>query len=74
MIDNVKNILNCCRYCGCKFQQDIRKKIVENKEFVICEFCGIEINIDSIDTQERFVKDPDEKTSNHKDDIKKNKK
>jgi len=74
MIENVENSSNSCKYCGCKFKQDIIEKIVENKELVICEFCGIEINIDILDTQEGLVKDPHKKISNHKDDIKKNKK
>ena len=74
MIENANDSPNSCKYCGCKFQQNIIEKIVENKELVICEFCGIEINIDRIDTQEEFSKDSNEKTSNLKDNIKINKK
>ncbi len=74
MIENAEDSPNFCKYCGCKFQQNVIEKIIENKELVICEFCGIEINIDRIDTQERFGKDSNEKTSNLKDDIKINKK
>ncbi len=73
MIENDENSSNYCKYCGCKFQQDTIQRLIGNKELVICEFCGIEINIDNVDTQEGFVKDQHEKTLILKEDIKKKK-
>ncbi len=54
MIENSKNPSNCCKFCGWEFPQDIVHQILELKELVVCEFCGIEINISSINLQERF--------------------
>ncbi len=73
MFENGKSPSNCCKYCGGEFQQDILRRILENKESIICEFCGIEIKFDDIDTQEEFNKNIHKKTSNLKDNIKKNK-
>jgi len=43
---------NFCKFCGWEFGQEFTQKIIENKESVICEFCGRVFNIDSIASQE----------------------
>ena len=48
MIENAEDSSNSCKYCGCRFQPDVNEKILENNEIVICEFCGIEINVSPI--------------------------
>ena len=56
MIENSKNPLNCCKFCGWEFRHDIFQQIINNKEPIVCEFCGIEINISSFSIQERLSK------------------
>ncbi|TET56702.1 MAG: hypothetical protein E3J52_11445 [Promethearchaeota archaeon] len=74
MIENQKSLSNSCKYCGWEFQNDIIQKIIEEQESVVCEFCGIEINISSIRPRERIIKENYEKTSNSKDKVEKKKK
>jgi len=74
MIENQKSPSNSCKYCGWEFQNDIIQKIIEQQESVVCEFCGIEINISSINPQEGIIKENYERTSNSKDIVEKKKK
>ncbi|MFW9972957.1 MAG: hypothetical protein ACFFDF_22420, partial [Candidatus Odinarchaeota archaeon] len=52
MIENSKNPLNCCKFCGWELHQEIVQKIIDNNQSVICEFCGIELNISNINMQD----------------------
>ena len=74
MIENSKSSSNCCKFCGWEFQHDIIQKITENKEPVVCEFCGIEITIASLNTRERFNKEKYERNINSKENSDKKKK
>ena len=53
MIENSKNSSNCCKFCGWEFRPDILQRISDNKGPVLCEFCGIEITVSSINIQEK---------------------
>ncbi|MFX0024500.1 MAG: hypothetical protein ACFE9S_19455 [Candidatus Hermodarchaeota archaeon] len=54
MIENNESPSNYCRYCGWKFNRDIIQRIKENRQTVVCEICGIELNNSSITLSERL--------------------
>ena len=67
MIEKSKNPSNCCKFCGWEFHQEIIQRIIENKEPVVCEFCGIIINVSNISPQEGFYEEKFEISSNSKE-------
>ncbi len=64
MIENSKSPSNCCKFCGWEFHQDVIERILENNESVLCEFCGIELNISNVNTKEGFNKAENGKIGN----------
>ena len=73
MIGNSKNPSNCCKFCGWEFHQDIIQRIIESKQPAVCEFCGIEINISSVNISEGYNKEKFVRIANSDNDIKKKK-
>jgi len=62
MINNNKNPSNCCKFCGWEFHQDILQRIIDNTQPVLCEFCGIELNISNVNVKTEVSKAKNEKT------------
>jgi hypothetical protein len=52
MNENSRNPSNCCKFCGWEFRPDIIQRIKDNKGPVVCEFCGIEITVSSINIKD----------------------
>ncbi|MFX1310221.1 MAG: hypothetical protein ACFE8C_11025 [Promethearchaeota archaeon] len=62
MINNNKNPSNCCKFCGWKFHQDILQRIIDNTQPVLCEFCGIELNISNVNVKTEVSNAKNEKS------------
>jgi hypothetical protein len=56
MIENSKNPVNCCKFCGWEFHQETIQKINENKKTVLCEFCGVELDVSHLNPQDYLIK------------------